>query len=270
MAASPNSCNSPLGSLQAIQLLQRGAPSTLHSPPLKSLHGPHDLITGTATSGGDVVSNKDRACSLASFAVAATALVGLSMWPVEALAMANMVYGTADRPTMGTPVARSYVAGDFVDNASIDNMPGMETLLVGNVPSIEPPNEGLNSPWVPRIDSLKKNNESIRRRMIKCPAWTISELEMVLPDLQGKPKPIPHLQGQVYPFWPANTIADGEDREDDNIDGDKEELFLAKATLTSTLIDGIHDIDGPKNTAPPPRRPQDQMPMKKARSCFTM
>ncbi|MCO5560431.1 hypothetical protein L7F22_014046 [Adiantum nelumboides] len=273
MAASP--FNNPLGSSVAIAktplLHQRAFSSadtyTLPFFTVKSFHGVVDRTSSTPTS-----SNNNHACRLASLAFAATAWMGLSMWPLEALAM---VYQSGDNWKVSDSVISSSSIAEplekssselLVDSESIA-MSEMET-LVGNVPSIQPLNEGPNSPWVPKIKGLKNGNiESKRRMVIKCPPWTMSELEMVLPNLQGKPKPFPRTQGQVPPFWPATDIVDH--RASDDSKQERDQLALAQAA-SSTLAHGLQEIHDPNTNQSPPPPQQDELPKKKARSCFTL
>ncbi|MCO5571649.1 hypothetical protein L7F22_025396 [Adiantum nelumboides] len=268
---------SPLGSSVAIAktpLLQQRAFSsadtyTLPFVTLKSFHGVIDRTSSTTTS-----SNNNHACRLAGLAFAATAWMGLSMWPLEALAM---VYQSGDNWKVSDSVISSSKIAEPLEKSSSELLVDSQSIvtsemetLVGNVPSIQPPNEGLNSPWVPKIKGLKNGNEGKRRMVIKRPPWTMSELEMVLPDLQGKPKPFPRTQGQVPPFWPATNIVDH--READDIDDSKQERdqLVPSQAASSTLAHGLQEIhDSNSNQSPPPPQ-QDEVPKKKARSCFTL
>lgn len=300
MAAS-SSCNSIGAAIDKLgRFVHQGAPnstegslhiSLLNVDFMKGIKGTDDHLISISPIVPNNQASRQSMCRFASIAIVATACAGLSMCPVEALAMAyDGDHRNVGESVFNTSTSMLQLSGSrdqldmmskFYDENGMHILNAEMEATVGNVPSVKPPNEGLNSPWVPKINGLKKKDAN-RRASMRCPKWTESELEMVLPDFQGRPKPFPRMQGRLYPFWPATASANinGDDDDDDgkgaNLIQNKSKQSIDEAILviklaSSTQNDGAHDTTDrkmlPSSPAPPPQ--QHHMPSKKP-SCFTM
>ncbi|KAH7388509.1 hypothetical protein KP509_16G079100 [Ceratopteris richardii] len=139
-----------------------------------------------------------------NFAFAAAAWATLSSSPAEATFGAYETYHTSSTaPLSGITLSQGDLisADDGLLRVGIDE----GTLYHSFV--LSPPNFDLPRPGYDTFESPSSINETAAKKKkkmtVKCPPWTISELQMVLPDYQGKPKPYPRVQGSPYPFWPA-------------------------------------------------------------------
>lgn len=199
----------------------------------------HSSVTASAPT--------NQASRFACLAVAATAWAGLSFCPVEALAMQAYESGhdgvgkfpnTSNTPSMlsmaAINTAVDYANEDgYWDATSIDG-------LIAPLPSLTAPNDGIITPLIPRNGTKVASKAS----HMKCPQWTLSELEMVLPDFHGRPKPFPR---QGHQYWPASfVIIKGINKDLD--DSNKQQAFLQASFLEDGL--SFADITPDKSSAP--------------------
>lgn len=164
---------------------------------------------------------------ICSFAVAATTAVGLSFCSVDCFAMAAEpeVNNTAILSVASVHTSRNLKPASgqdpnftliFNSNTSSNTDPDVSFSMAIPIPHEEVwarVQNGFIAP-LPHIhehglvmpfSQPRKTAVASEGSTLKCPQWTPSELEMVLPDFHGRPKPFPH-QGH---HWLASFVVRG-------------------------------------------------------------
>lgn len=211
----------------APETLSFSAPMNLIST-TKSDHQHHDL-----PQSGSLPSRSSYGVGFASFAIAATTMAGLSFLSIDSFAMASEAdLGKSIITThISNPNPGRYPNPDPSFSMAIP-IPHEEVWVFARNGFIAPlPNTPGHGVVTPIPQPGRAGVSSSKVSILRCPQWTPSELEMVLPDFHGRPKPFPR-QGHQ---WPASFV----------VIGMPDEAFLQVSHLRDDVeLDEIAPADG--------------------------
>ncbi|KAI5072214.1 hypothetical protein GOP47_0012320 [Adiantum capillus-veneris] len=214
-SSSPHDGNCLLSSDQALGLGRN--PHSLSMQPLSGSTDSQKLSCDPQA--GSFVSRSRKGVVISGFAIAATTAFGLSILSIDGFALAAEVdvNSTTIVSVASTHVGHNQRASSIQSPKEINNSnaaldPSIRSNPASNFSfsmSIPIPHEqewtivrnGYIAP-LPRMQRHESSN-------LKCPPWTPTELEMFLPDFNGRPKPFPR-KGH---HWSASFVVSGKHNE---------------------------------------------------------
>ncbi|MCO5577835.1 hypothetical protein L7F22_031670 [Adiantum nelumboides] len=182
---------------------------------MQALSGSTESQKSCISQSGSFVSRTRRGVVVSGFLIAAATAFGLSTVSIDGLALATEVdvNSTSIVSLASTHVGSKQSASSTRSLKEADNLhtpldPSIRSNPASNLSlsmTIPIPHEqewiivknGYIAP-LPRMQRQAISN-------LKCPPWTPSELEMILPDFNGRPKPFPR-QGH---HWSASFVLSG-------------------------------------------------------------